>query len=104
MYLQYFMWGVLGFISLWISVTGALRVGHSLLTLLLDILLAGSLISTFLLSKGKKYAFFLICLLDFFELLVVCKMGTKVYGISPKGGFGTEVYINLWGLGGYIKV
>lgn len=102
-YFQYIVWGVLGLISLWISVTGALRIGHSLLALVLDLLIAGSLISTFLLSKGKKYAFFLICLLDFIELLVVCKMGTKVYGISPKGGFGTAVYINLWGLGAYIK-
>lgn len=102
-YIQYLVWGVLGLISLWISVTGALRIGHSLLALVLDLLIAGCLISTFLLSKGKKYAFFLICLLDFIELFVVCKMGTKVFGISPKGGFGTVVYINLWGLGAYIK-
>lgn len=54
MYLQYFVWGVLGLISLWIIVTGAIRIGHSLLALLLDILIAGSLISTFLLSKGKN--------------------------------------------------
>lgn len=102
-YFQYLVWGLLGLVSLWISVTGSLRVGHSLLALLLDLLIVGSLVSTFLLDKGKKYAFFLICLLDFIELMVVCKMGAEVYAISPKGGFGTAVYTNLWGLGAYIK-
>lgn len=102
--LQYALWGVLGIVSLWITFNskGALGMGRSAFPIILDVLIVGTLVSTYFVSRGKRWAFYAVCALDFLEIYVVCKMGYTAYFKHPEGGYETDVYINLWYWGALI--
>lgn len=102
--LQYALWGVLGIVSLRITFNsiGALYVGRSILPVILDVLIVGTLVSTYFMSRGKRWAFYAVCALDFLEIYVVCKMGYTAYFKHPEGGYETDVYKILWHWGALI--